>query len=308
MFDIVCLQDLPVRHLLDVMHCEKNVCENILKTIMGEKDSAVVRLDMQQMGIRPQLWLSTVGPNQNRLWLPNAPYVLSVADRREFMDTLRSIRTPSRYVSTLHARINDGKLRGLKSHDYHILLQQVMPVCLRNIGDRRVVGAIMRVSRIFQRLCAKVVNPEGRQQLLDDAAETLSTLEKEFPPSFFDCMVHLTVHLVEELFICGPVHTRWMYPYERYFKGLKGFARNLAKPEESIAQGYQMEEALGFVTEYMSEYSPTSARVWDSKEDPFMTDETVEGKGRPRKLSKQLRNWVHNFVIENALQLEAYRQ
>ena len=263
---------------------------------------------MQQRGIRPQLWLQQGGANQNCLWLPDAPYVLSAEDRREFMDTLRSIKTPSRYVSTLHTRINNGKLRGLKSHDYHILMQQVMPVCLRNVGDKRVVGAIMRVSRIFQRICAKVVNPEGRQQLLDDAAETLSTLEREFPPSFFDSMVHLTIHLVEELYICGPVQTRWMYPYERYFKGLKSFVRNLAKPEGSIAQGYQMEEALGFVTEYMSEYSPTTSRVWDSKEDPTMTDEIVEGKGRPRKLSEQLRDWVHGFVIENALHLEGLRQ
>ena len=37
---VLILQDLPVRHLLDVMHCEKIVCDNILKTIMGEKDNA----------------------------------------------------------------------------------------------------------------------------------------------------------------------------------------------------------------------------------------------------------------------------
>ena len=89
----------------------------------------------------------------------HGPYVLSRADQREFMDTLRSIKTPSRYVSNLHARISDGKLRGLKSHDYHVLIQQILPVCLRNVGDRGVVGAIMRISRIFQRLSAKVVNP-----------------------------------------------------------------------------------------------------------------------------------------------------
>jgi len=43
-----------------------------------------------------------------------------------------------------------------------------------------------------------------------------------------------------------------MYPYGRYFKSLKGFVRNLVKPEGSIAQGYQVAEALGFVTEYMT--------------------------------------------------------
>ena len=159
------VQDLPVRLLLDVMHCEKNICKYILKTIMGEKDTAAVRLEMQQMGIRPQLWLQEGA--RNRLYLLDAPYVLSAEDRREFMDTLRSIKTPSCYVSTLHSRISNGKLRGLKSHDYHILMQQIIPVCLRNVGDTSIVSAIMKVSRIFQRLCAKVIHPAGQQRLLE---------------------------------------------------------------------------------------------------------------------------------------------
>jgi len=85
-----------------------------------------------------------------------------------------------------------------------------------------------------------------------DIAKTLTTLEKEFLPMFFDIMVHLTLHLVEELFICNPMHMRWMYPYEHYFKGLKGFAKNLARPKGSISQRYQVDNALGIVIEYMS--------------------------------------------------------
>ena len=56
------------------------------------------------------------------------------------------------------------------------------------------------------------------------------------------------------------------------------------------------------------EYNPTSRRFWDSKEDPSMTDEIVQGKGRPRKLSKELRKWVHDFVLDNASQLQEYRE
>jgi hypothetical protein len=37
---------------------------------------------------------------------------------------------------------------------------------------------------------------------------TLVLLEKKFPHSFFDTMMHFLVHLVEELEICGPMHTR----------------------------------------------------------------------------------------------------
>ena len=40
------LKDLHVRHVLDVMHCEKNIAENILKTTFGEKDTPAVRVDL----------------------------------------------------------------------------------------------------------------------------------------------------------------------------------------------------------------------------------------------------------------------
>ena len=50
---------------------------------------------------------------------------------------------------------------------------------------------------------------------------TLGLLEKYFPPSIFDIMLHLTVHLVREVRLCGPVYMRWMYPFERYMKVLE---------------------------------------------------------------------------------------
>ena len=76
---------------------------------------------------------------------------------------------------------------------------------------------------------------DKEEQLTSDSAETMCMVEKEMPPSFFDIMAHLPHHLVEELFLCGLVYTHWMYPFEYYFKTLKGYVRNLAKPEGSIA-------------------------------------------------------------------------
>lgn len=38
-----------------------------------------------------------------------------------------------------------------------------------------------------------------------DVALIVVLLEKKFPP-FFDTMMHLLVHLVEEREICGPMH------------------------------------------------------------------------------------------------------
>jgi hypothetical protein len=36
-------------------------------------------------------------------------------------------------------------------------------------------------------------------------------------------MMHLIIHLAEELFVYGPIHTHWMYPMERYMKFLKDY-------------------------------------------------------------------------------------
>ena len=297
-----------MRHILDIMHCEKNLSENILRTTMGDKDTPAVRADMQAHGIRPHLHLQAVGPSNDQLHMPNAPYVLSAADKAKVLCVLKNLRTPTHYVSALHKKISKGKLSGLKSHDFHVLLQQILPLCYRRISNKHLAGAIIRLGRLFQKICAKSVNKDEKDHLQAESAETMCILEKLFPPSFFDIMFHMPNHLVEELFICGPVHTRWMYPYERYFKNLKGYVRNLAKPEGSIATGYEAEEALGFITEYMSEYNMTSQRVWDDKKEPAMVDEILEGKGKLKLLLEEVGNAMHEFILDNASHMEPYRR
>jgi hypothetical protein len=61
-------------------------------------------------------------------------------------------------------------------------------------------------------LCAKSIDPSTIPELTKETAVTMCMLEKVFLPSFFDVMSHLPIHLVQQLDICGPVHTRWMYP------------------------------------------------------------------------------------------------
>jgi hypothetical protein len=51
--------------------------------------------------------------------------------------------------------------------------------------------------------------------LREEVAKTISSIEKMFPQAMFHVMTHLVVHPVEELDLCGRVHTRWMYPIER---------------------------------------------------------------------------------------------
>ena len=85
----------------------------------------------------------------------------------------------------------------------------------------------------FNALCAKVVDVSTLNDVQQDMVVTLCLLEKYFPPSIFDIMLHLTVHLVREVRLCGPMYMRWLYPFERYMKVLKGYVRNRNRPEGS---------------------------------------------------------------------------
>jgi hypothetical protein len=47
----IAVEVLLIRYIIDVMHYERNLCENIVKTIMGKKDSLGSRQDMQDLDI-----------------------------------------------------------------------------------------------------------------------------------------------------------------------------------------------------------------------------------------------------------------
>ena len=165
---------------------------------------------------------------------------------------------------------------------------QILPLVIRNVLNLNVRQAVMKVSRVFQRICSKVVNKSWEEELINDAVTALCMLKKEFPLGFFNIMTHLIIHLAEELFICGPVHTRWMYPMERYMKFLKDYVHTKARPEGSMAEGYMMDDALGFCTEYMTRFTSTRRRVWDDQEEPGLFDEEPEGGGERRCLNDNM--------------------
>ena len=83
------------------------------------------------------------------------------------------------------------------------------------------------------------------------------------PSGFFDVMSHQVLHLVEELELCGPVHTQWMYSVERMNKVLKGYVNNMAKQEACMAKLYVLDKAIGLVVKFMAEkYKPLRRKIW----------------------------------------------
>ena len=204
-----------LRHNLDFMHIEKNVCDNVMYTLLHEKDKSKdnlnARKDLKEMGLRPDLW-----PDDNGKY-HLALFSLTRGTKKLFLKTLKTITVPDGYSSNISRCIDEklNKISGLKSHNCHIIMEQLLPLAIRNLLPDHVTSVLVEFCSFFRILCGKTLNLPELQLLQDRIVVTLRHLEMLFPPSFFTVMVHLTVHLIEEAKLGGPVHYRYMYLVER---------------------------------------------------------------------------------------------
>jgi hypothetical protein len=280
------------------MYIERNLSANVLKHLNGENDTIAVRRDMEDVGTTPHLWLRNI-PDSTKFIKPKAPYVFTTIENADFITRVASTRTPTGFSATLSIHVGGNRLVGLKSHDHHVLLQYILPAAVRHSllpGPRE---TIVRLGNLFQRICARVIDPTQSKALLTYAAETLCLLEVWFPPGFFDIMTYLVIHLVEEVDICGPVHSRWCYSVERYLGVLTKYVRDKSKPEACMASGYSVDESLGFCTEYFAIYPHTRRRVWDWEEEQKIEGEVPLGKGTLKRLSDEDLQQIHEYVVEH---------
>ena len=294
---------LLVRHNLDVMHIEKNVCDSLIGTLLNipgkTKDGIKARQDLQALGIRDEL---TPKPDGRRIYLPPAAYTLTKDEKMEICKCLFNIKVPEGYSSNVRSLVDmkSCTLSGLKSHDCHILMQHLLPVAIRSVLPRKVREVITRLCLFFKSVSSKVVDPLKLTPLRNEIVEVLCELEKYFPPSFFDIMIHLTVHLVREVRYCGPVYFRWMYPFERYMKILKGYVRNRSRPEGCIVECYIAEEAVEFCSEYMTGVHNIGLKDVENIDVPSRRGSVV------CTVSRELLDEAHRLVLQNINETQPY--
>ncbi|XP_066161406.1 uncharacterized protein [Oryza sativa Japonica Group] len=129
-------KDLEVRHCIDLMHVEKNVCESLMGLLLNPgttKDGLNARRDLEDMGVWSELHPITT--ESSRVYLPPACYTLSKEEKIDLLTCLSGIKVPSGYSSRISRLVSlqDLKLVGMKSHDCHVLITQLLPVAIRNI-------------------------------------------------------------------------------------------------------------------------------------------------------------------------------
>ena len=96
-------------------------------------------------------------------------------------ECLKGVKVPQGYSSNVK---NDLKLIGLESHDYHILMQQLLPVAIRGILPKNVRHRITRLCSFFNSICSKKIDSQKLDELKEEIIVILCQLKIFFPPSF----------------------------------------------------------------------------------------------------------------------------
>ncbi|KAK1618410.1 hypothetical protein QYE76_023927 [Lolium multiflorum] len=92
----------------------------------------------------------------------------------------------------------------------------------------------------------KSIGVRQLKMLQDEIVVILCELEIYFPPAFCDICVHLLLHVVEDIKQLGPTFLHNMMPFERQNGVMKGYVRNRARPDASMAKGFLTYECISF--------------------------------------------------------------
>lgn len=199
---------LYFRHCVDVMHTEKNVMEHILETIFDFDNKSMksrnAKDELNELGLHCGQWTTS---KHGSTVAAKPMFVLSKAEKESFCKILKDLKFPSGFASNLSNNVNikNSSFSNFKSHDYHVIMEYLLPVCLQHAFPKHpeLRRALHQISLYFRLLCSKVLSKSGLQEAKFMVAEAMCVLEKYFPALFFDISVHLTVHLADEALLCG---------------------------------------------------------------------------------------------------------
>jgi hypothetical protein len=171
-----------------MMHIAKNICESILGTLLkldGKcKDRENARLDMEHLRIRPD---QNPVIKDDKYTLPSALYELDKDARESLCEFLYGVKMPDGVSSNIRicVDVKSFKVSSLKTNDYHLILQKLLPLVVHSILPEAVVIGLIQLSNFFNVLCSKELVEAELDRLSCSIREAICRLEMMFPPAFF---------------------------------------------------------------------------------------------------------------------------
>jgi hypothetical protein len=256
---------LTLPHNIDLMLQERNTAETIISMCFDvagfSKDNINAWKDLAALCNHPSLEPKRNG--KENLKRPRVSYCLKPAERKEILRWLKKLKFPDCYASNIKRAINvsTGKLNGLKSHDYHIIIERLMPVMFCGYFDIDMWKIFAELSYLYRQICAKQVSKVMMQKLEKEIVVLVCKMKKIFPPGWFNVMQHLLVHLPWEAKVGGPMQFMWLYSQERDLKKLTIAVHNKARFEGCIAEASICKEIMNFSSKYFSRVNNVNAHM-----------------------------------------------
>jgi len=196
-------KELDVRHTIDGMHVQKNVFESLIGTLLDikgkTKEGLNSRMDMVQLGIKKELHHVLLENGKYHLLV--ASYNFNIDEKHAMCVWLKNLKVPFRFCSNLCSILSmkDHTLTNYNSHDCHVMLTTFLPISIKAINHVFLKMAVTWLCYFFNKISQKVIERYELVSLYEFAMETVSQFEMCFPPSLFNIMVHLVVHLVPQI-------------------------------------------------------------------------------------------------------------
>ncbi|XP_026432288.1 uncharacterized protein LOC113329651 [Papaver somniferum] len=148
---------------------------------------------------------------------------------------------------------------------------------------------------IFLETLSELRVPEGSISAKEIMVEELDKLQE-------DLCVTLCL-LEKEVKLCGPVCFRWMYPFERCMKVIKGHVRNKNQPCGCIAEENVAEETIEIYCEYHKSIRtigiPLDRHNTSQEGEPLSAEE-------PCIVTPEQLRQAHFYVMQNTPEIEPY--
>jgi hypothetical protein len=254
----------------------KNVCESLLGTLLNmldrTKDGPKVRHDLEFMKIRNDLHVGRPDDDEeeeeeetegcrkgkkakrNDYHCPASCFTLSPQEIEQFFNCLLEVKDPYGYSGMISRYLDKAKqnFSGMKSHDCHVLMMQILSDAIRGIMDEHIRQTLFGLCNFFDVISRKSIGVKKLKRLQEEIVVILCELKMYFPHAFFDIMVHLLVHIMEDIVQLGPTFLHSMMSFERMKGVIKGYVRNRSCPDGSIAKGFLTEECISFCMNYLN--------------------------------------------------------
>ena len=80
-----------------------------------------------------------------------ACYSLTLNEKKEFCKFFKEVKVQDGYASNISRciQVNERKIFGLKSHDCHVLMQQLLPLAICGVLHKNVCAAIVELCIFF---------------------------------------------------------------------------------------------------------------------------------------------------------------